>query len=146
MRPRVAVLGMHPDGTLRDVEYFQLSALHPKLGAIRFDGSLVFVNVAYFEEAILKLERQNPALECILVVGSGINGLDASGVEMLSNLAERLRTNGITLAFSGLKRQVLQVMEHTELLQKIGGQNVFHADPLALDTLRARLDSKQAAP
>jgi SulP family sulfate permease len=146
MRPRVAVLGMHPDGTLRDAEYFQLSALHPKLGAIRFDGSLVFVNVAYFEEAILKLERQNPALECILVVGSGINGLDASGVEMLSNLAERLRTNGITLAFSGLKRQVLQVMEHTELLQKIGGQNVFHADPLALDTLRARLDSKQAAP
>jgi SulP family sulfate permease len=145
MRPRVAVLGMHPDGTLRDAAYFQLSALHPKLGAIRFDGSLVFVNVAYFEEAILNLERQNPALECVLVVGSGINGLDASGVEMLSNLVERLHTSGITLAFSGLKRQVLQVMEQTELLQKIGDRNIFQSDSLALDTLRGRLDSKPTA-
>lgn len=145
MRPRVAVLGMHPDGTLHDAEYFQLSALHPKLGAIRFDGSLYFVNVAYFEEAILKLERQNPDLEYILVVGSGINGLDASGVEMLSNLVERLRASGITLAFSGMKRQVLQVMERTELLQKIESQNIFSNDQLALSTLRAALDSKQAA-
>jgi SulP family sulfate permease len=145
MRPRVSVLGMHPDGALRDAEFFRLSALHPKLGAIRFDGSLVFVNVAYFEEAILKLERQNPALECILVVGSGINGLDASGVEMLSNLVERLRTSGIRLAFSGMKRQVMTVMENTDLLQKIGSQNLFPTDQLALDALRAALDSKQAA-
>ena len=146
MRPRVAVLGMHPDGTLRDAEYFRLSALHPKLGAIRFDGSLVFVNVAYFEEAILKLERQNAGLERILVVGSGINGLDASGVEMLSNLVERLRANGITLAFSGMKRQVLQVMEHTELLQKIGSENIYPTDKLALESLQAELDSKPAFP
>lgn len=142
MRPRVAVLGMHEDGTLRDAEYFQLSALHAKLGAIRFDGSLFFVNVAYFEEAILKIERRNPDLKCILVVGSGINGLDASGVEMLSNLVERLRASGITLAFSGMKRQVLEVMERTELSQKIGSQNIFPTDRLALDTLRAALDNQ----
>lgn len=142
MRPRVSVLGMHEDGTLRDAEYFQLSALHPKLGAIRFDGSLFFVNVAYFEEAILKLERQNPDLKCILVAGSGINGLDASGVEMLSNQVERLRANGITLAFSGMKRQVLQVMERTELVRKIGSRNIFPTDRLALDTLRAVLDDQ----
>jgi SulP family sulfate permease len=145
MRPRVAVLGMHPDGTLRDAEYFNLSALHPKLGAVRFDGSLFFVNVAYFEEAILKLERQNPDLECILVVGSGINGLDASGVEMLSNLVERLHASGIALAFSGIKRQVLDVMERTELIEKIGRENIFSTDRLALDKLRAVLDSEQAA-
>jgi len=142
MRPRVAVLGMHEDGTLRDAEYFQLAALHPKLGAIRFDGSLVFVNVAYFEEAILKLERRNPDLRCILVVGNGINDLDTSGVEMISNLVERLRASGITLAFSGMKRQVLQVMERTELPRKIGSENIFPTDRLALDTLRAALDNQ----
>lgn len=145
MRPRVAVLGMHQDGTLRDAEYFQLSALHPKLGAIRFDGSLVFVNVAYFEEAILKLERRNADLRCILVVGNGINDLDASGVEMLSNLVERLRASGITLAFSGMKRQVLEVMERTGLSRKIGSQNIFPTDRLALDTLRAALDNQSTA-
>ena len=125
MRPRVAVVGMHPDGTLRDAEYFQLEALHPKLGAIRFDGSLFFVNVSYFEEAIIKLERSNPDLRYILVVGSGINGIDASGIEMLSNLVDRLKAGGITLGLSGVKRQVKEVMDRTGLTGKIGAGNIF---------------------
>jgi SulP family sulfate permease len=107
--------------------------------------ALFFVNVAYFEEAILKLERQNPDLKCILIVGSGINGLDASGVEMLYNLVDRLRASGIALAFSGMKRQVLDVMERTELIKKIGSENIFSTDRLALDTLRTALDSEQGS-
>jgi SulP family sulfate permease len=64
---------------------------------------------------------------------------------MLSNLVERLRANGVTLAFSGMKRQVLQVMERTELLRKIGSENIYPTDKLALESLRAELDSKAAA-
>ena len=57
MRPRVAVLGLHSDTTLRDAVRHNLPPLHPKLGAIRFDGALRFVNVSYFEDALLKLGR-----------------------------------------------------------------------------------------
>lgn len=141
MFPRVAVVGMHSDGTLRDADYFGLDALHPKLGAMRFDGSLFFVNVSYFEEAVVKLERRIPDLKFILVVSSGINGIDASGIEMLSNLADRLKASGITLGFSGMKRQVLDVMERTNLVGKIGAGNIFPTDAAALDALRKRLDS-----
>ncbi len=141
MRPRVAVVGMHPDGALRDAEYFHLDALHPQLGAIRFDGSLFFVNVSYFEEAIIKLERSNPDLKYILVIGSGINGIDASGVEMLSNLVDRLKAGGITLGLSGMKRQVMEVMERTGLTGKIGAGNIFPTDAAALDALLPRLAS-----
>ena len=139
MRPRVAVVGMHPDGTLRDAEYFQLEALHPKLGAIRFDGSLFFVNVSYFEEAIIKLERSNPDLRYILVVGSGINGIDASGIEMLSNLVDRLKAGGVTLGLSGVKRQVKEVMDRTGLTGTIGADNIFPTDAAALGALLPRL-------
>jgi SulP family sulfate permease len=142
MRPRVGVLGMHEDGTLRDVEYFKLREIHPRIGAIQFDGSLFFVNVSYFEQAILQLERRNPNLKYILVVSSSINGLDASGVEMLSNLVERLKASGITLVFSSIKHRVMDVMEHTGLAQKIGSENIFQTDYQALDTLCAALDSK----
>jgi SulP family sulfate permease len=136
MRPRVALVGMHTDGTLRDAEYFQLEALHPKLGALRFDGSLFFVNVAYFDAAIIKLERSNPELKYILVVASGINGIDASGIEMLSNLIDRLKAGGITLGFCGIKRQVMQVMDRTGLTAKIGTESIFPTDAIALDVLR----------
>ena len=125
MRPRIAVLGLHSDTTLRDAVRHNLPPLHPKLGAIRFDGALRFVNVSYFEDALLKLERENPEMECILVQSSGINEIDASGIEMLRNLLDRFKKSGIKLAFSGLKKQVSDVMDRTGLTDRIGDGKYF---------------------
>ena len=140
MRPRVVIqLGLHEDGTLRDAQRLQLPELHPELGAMRFDGSLIFVNVSYFEDAVIQLERANLRLKYLLVAAGGINTIDASGIEMLSNLVERLRASGVTLALSGAKQQVLVVMDRTGLTQKIGTQNIFPTDRLALDALLQKL-------
>jgi SulP family sulfate permease len=140
MRPRVVTqLGLHEDGTLRDAQRLQLPELHPELGAMRFDGSLIFVNVSYFEDAVIQLERTNLRLKYLLVAAGGINTIDASGIEMLSNLVERLRANGVTLALSGAKQQVLVVMDRTGLTQKLGMQNIFPTDRLALDALLQKL-------
>ena len=143
MRPRVAVLGLHSDTTLRDAVRHSLPPLHPRLGAIRFDGALRFVNVSYFEDALLKLERENPEIACILVQSSGINEIDASGIEMLRNLLDRFKSSGIKLAFSGVKKQVSDVMDRTGLTDKIGAQNVFATDKDAIDEIRRRLDERQ---
>jgi SulP family sulfate permease len=139
MRPRIALLGMHRDGTLRDAERHNLPRLHSRLGAMRFDGALRFVNVSYFENAILKLERDNPEIEHILIQCSGINEIDASGVDMLSNLITRFKSNGITLCFSGLKKQVQDVMDRTGLSQRIGQDNLFATDQEAIDQLHSRM-------
>lgn len=139
MRPRIALLGLYGDTTLRDSARHGLPRLHPQLGALRFDGALRFVNVASFEDALLRLERENPELTHILVKGSGINDIDASGVEMLRNVVTRFRSSGITLAFSGLKKQVADVMERTGLTALIGDDNLFATDREALDALLRRL-------
>lgn len=144
MQPRVAGLGVHSDGTLRDAHRHNLSPLHPQLAAIRFDGALRFVNVSSFEDALLALERKNPLVRYILVKCNGINYLDASGVEMLSSLVSRFKSNGITLGFSGLKKQVQDVMDKTNLSQSIGLDNIFATDQDAFDQLHARgvIDTK----
>jgi SulP family sulfate permease len=139
MRPRIALLGVHQDGTLRDAERHNLPRLHSRLAALRFDGALRFVNVSYFENAILKLERDNPDVDHILIKGSGINEIDASGVEMLSNLITRFKSNGITLCFSEFKKQTLDVMERTGLLARIGSENLFPTDQAALTELENKL-------
>ena len=95
--------------------------------------------MSYFENAILKLERDNPEVDHILVKGSGINEIDASGVEMLSNLITRFKSNGITLCFSGFKKQTLDVIERTGLIDKIGSENLFSTDQAALDALEPQL-------
>ena len=135
MRPRIALLGLHRDATLRDAERHALPPLHPKLCALRFDGALRFVNVSYFEDAMLQLERENPEVSHILIKCSGINYLDASGVDMLSNLISRFRDNGITLVFSGMKQQVQDSMDRTGLTQKIGAAQIFSNDQEAIEHL-----------
>lgn len=135
MRPHIANLGLLNDGTLRDARRHSLPPLHPSVRAIRFDGALRFINVSYFEDALLKVERENPAIRYILVKCNGINALDASGVDMLFNLVTRFKSSGITLGFSEPKKQVRQVMDSTGLSQAIGPENIFTTDREALERL-----------
>ena len=134
MRPRVAVLGRHPDGTLRDAQLFELPTSE-RLIAIRFDGSLFFANVPYFEDVILDQAAKHPQARYILIVGDAINELDASGEEMIRHLARRLQENNVTMVFSGLKRQVLGIMEKTGLYADIGAQHFFRTEDMALEAI-----------
>lgn len=145
MKPRIVLLGLDADGMLRNAERFNLPKLHPQVTAIRFDGQLYFANVSYFEESVLYLVSNDPALKCILVVGSGINGLDASGVEILRNLMDRLGQNGITLAFCSMKGTVTDVMRRTGLLDRIGAENIFESEKAALESIGTRHDRAPAS-
>jgi SulP family sulfate permease len=138
MRPRISAIGGVVDDELRDTEGLLPPALPPKLAALRFDRSLFFVNASFFEEALIELERNNPQLEYILVIASGINEIDASGIEMLGNVQERFQLNGISIGFSGIKRQVRDVMDRTGLAERIGAANFFATDREALDELVRR--------
>ena len=145
MKPRVARLSRHEDGTLRDARVHNLP-MGEKIVAVRFDGSLYFANVPYFEDAILAAAADYPKAKYILVVGDGINELDASGEEVIHHLVHRLHDNGVTLVFSGLKKQVLEVMQRTDLYAYIGAQNFFRTEDLALETLYRQLKDEGFDP
>ena len=138
MRPRVAILGRHPDGTLRDAVLHNLKTSEHII-VIRFDGSLYFANVPYFEDAVLEAVANHPKARWVLIVGDGINQLDASGEEVIRHLLQRLRENGISVAFSGLKQQVLQVIQRTGLYAAIGADNLFRTEDMALEHLEQRV-------
>jgi sulfate permease, SulP family len=144
MRPRIAVVSMHPDGMLRDVQRNKLPPLHPQIGALRFDASLYFANASFFEDAVLQLASENGDIRFILIAAQGINHLDASGVEMLRNLSERLRQSGVTLVLGGVKQQVLDVMQRTGLTTAMGENNVFVTDKVAVESLMERTDRTTA--
>lgn len=137
MRPRVAVLGRHPDGTLRDVHMHHLPTSEHMI-ALRFDGSLYFANVPYFEDALLEQLAAHPHAKYILIVGHSINELDASGEALIRHLVQRMSENGITMIFIGLKTQVLQVMEKTGLYALIGAAHFYRTEAAALDAIAER--------
>jgi SulP family sulfate permease len=144
MTPRVAVLGRFPDGTLRDVKVHPTLPTSEHVIAMRFDGSLYFANVSFFEDTILEAVASHPKTRFVLVVADGMNQLDASGEEVIHHLIDRLRETGINLVFSGLKKQVLDVMRGTGLFEMIGQDNIFATEDLALAAIYERLGEDAA--
>jgi SulP family sulfate permease len=146
MKPRVALLGRFPDGTLRDLHVHPHLPTDERIVVMRFDGQLYFANVSFFEDTILAAVADHPNAKYVLVVGDGINQLDASGEEVLHHLVDRLAANGITIVLSGLKRQVIQVMQRTHLLERVGADNVFATEDMALDAIYQRLGESEHRP
>lgn len=147
MRPRVAILGRFEDGTLRDLSVHPTLPTDDRIILIRFDGQLFFANVTYFEDTLLEAVSEKPTAKYILVVGDGINQLDASGEEVIHHLVERMQENGITMLFSGLKKQVLDVMRRTGLFEKINGdESVYATQEQALVHIYKHLDDGEYCP
>lgn len=148
MRPKMSVLspsvvreGMEalPDGP-------NLAPIGDTIGIVRFDASLVFVNVSYFERAVLRLEQESKGLRFVLVSCGAINDLDASGVEMLSALVEELRKKKIAVVLCAVKPHVQDVLDRTGLAERIGLENFFMDEPDALRRLAVRIVSLDRPP
>ncbi|MFN7426214.1 MAG: SulP family inorganic anion transporter [bacterium] len=137
MRPRMAVLARHPDGTLRDARLHGLPTSR-QLVVLRFDGSLYFANVPYFEDSVLEAVAAAPDAREVLIVADGINAIDASGVEVLEHLSERLAASGATLSLCGVKLQVMEVFDRTGLREKIGAANLFRTSGQAMEAIAQR--------
>lgn len=124
MKPRVAVLSRAPDGTLRDAEIHKLETCR-NIILIRFDGSLYFANTGYFEDKVLERAALKPDLKYVIIDAEAINSIDATGEEMLHNLAERLGETGVELLFARAKKQIWDVFRRTGLTKKLGEDHFF---------------------
>ncbi len=133
MRPRVAVVSRYPDGTMRDILVHPELPTSPKISVLRFDGSLYFANAGYFETKVLEVVAANPELRYIIIDASAINQLDATGEEVLYHLAARLKTNGIELLIAQMKKQFMDTIRRTKVIQKIGEEHFFSRVQFALN-------------
>ena len=75
----------------------------------------------------------------ILVIGNGINNMDASGEEKIREMCLYLRDAGVTLTFCSLKQPVREAFDRAGLTAVLGEENVFKSRDLAFQTLEARL-------
>lgn len=125
MRPRVAVLSRHPDGSFRDADIHDLKTCE-NISIIRFDGSLYFGNAHYFEQKIMDKLARKPRLRYVIVDAEGINQMDASGEEMLAALTERLNEADIKMLFARVKKQVMDLLRHSGFVDHFGADRFFH--------------------
>jgi len=138
MKPRSEVLGRKSNGSLAGAISHDLPPISENYVVMRFDSSLVFINAAHLEQAVLKSLSEFPDAKAILVIGQGINGIDATGEEKLRALSKDLKAADITFMIAGLKRQVMETLEDSDLEDVIGSENIFSSKEQALRELEKR--------
>lgn len=143
MRPRIAVLSMQSDGSLGDAEANILQTCE-KISILRFDGPLFFANTGYFEEKVLERIASKPELKFIIIDAEGINEIDATGEEMLHQLALRLHALGIEFLFCRTKKQVMDVFLRTGFASEPWLENFFHTEQQAINYAWNQIDDCQA--
>ncbi len=136
MKPEIALLSRHPDGTWRDSRRFHLKTCK-HIAVIRYSGSIFFANTNYLEEKMLDMIQNKPELKHVILVGNGINELDASGEEMLSLLVERFQELGLDFSITGLNDPVLDVLKKTYLYDRIGENHIFRSVARALEMVHS---------
>lgn len=121
-RPHSAVIGRVP-GT----EHFRNVLRHhvelcPKVTFLRVDESLYFANARFLEETVMDLVTRQPELRDLVLVCPAVNQVDASALESLEAINERLHDAGVRLHLSDVKGPVMDRLKDTALLKKLGGK------------------------
>ncbi len=143
MRPRISILSRDPDGTLRDAEVRKLATCD-NISLIRFDGSLYFANTGYFSDTILSRVASKPDLKFVIIDAEGINGIDATGEEMLHDLARRLDSLGIELLFARAKMQIMDILKRTKFFEHHGKERFFRLRTHAFEYAWEKLGDNHA--
>ncbi len=132
MRPKVAVLSRHPDGSLRDAERHGLATCDTVL-VLRFDGRLYFANAGHFETRVIAELADRPAVRCLVLACGGINSVDSTGEEVLSSLVSRLEEKGVRVVFLGLRDRIREVLAHGSLVERLGAERFVGDESAALE-------------
>jgi SulP family sulfate permease len=134
MKPAIAILSLHSDGTYRDRKRFALTQCR-YVAVIRYGGSLFFANVSYLENNVLETVRSIPELKHVIIICNGMNEIDASGVDILETLLERLKGRGLRVSLSGLNDRVIETLRRSGLLAMIGEENLYRNASRAIDAI-----------
>ncbi|WP_334155069.1 SulP family inorganic anion transporter [Tepidimonas sp.] len=136
-RPHIAVVGRIP-GTehFRNVERHAVETVPHVLG-LRVDESLTFANARFLEDYVAAQVATRPAVRDVVLQCSAINEIDASALESLQTIQERLAQAGIRLHLSEVKGPVMDRLQRAGLPARLSGQ-VFLSHHQAIETLAPR--------
>jgi len=124
MRPNVVSLSRDASLDLRDSVSSGLSQCR-YMDMIRFDAPLFFANASYLEDQIADRIQSKKDLRHLIIAAGGMNDIDASGEEVLSLVVSNVRSSGRDISFCEVNERVMEVLERTHLIEKIGRDHVY---------------------
>lgn len=120
--PHIAIVGQVPGS-----EHFRNVDRHPVLTtpgllSMRVDESLYFANARFLEDRILAEVAARPQVCNVVLMCSAVNMIDASALESLETIADRLASAGVGFHLSEVKGPVMDALKRSDFFTHFGGQ------------------------
>lgn len=133
-RPHFAIVGLVP-GT----EHFRNVLRHKVVTSdtvttIRIDEGLYFANARFLEDTVAGLVAGNASLQHVVLMCPAVNHIDASALESLEAINQRLKDAGVTFHLSEVKGPVMDRLERVHFLEDLTGR-VFLSQYQAMQAL-----------
>lgn len=138
--PGIVFLSPKPDEThneLKNSVKYNIPEC-PQLKIIRVDMSIYFGSVNAIQDKLHDI-TESTGIKHIMIVGSAINSIDLSGMEMLATESERLKKLGGGLYLTGLKTSVCKSIQRGHFLEHFGRENIFEDKHLAIEEITQRI-------
>jgi SulP family sulfate permease len=118
-RPHVAIIGQVP-GTqhFRNIDRHEVVTTS-KIVSMRIDESLYFPNARYLEARVNEIVASNPEIQHFILNCSAVNAIDASGLESIKAINQRLKEGGIAFHLSEVKGPVMDGLKKTQFYQEL---------------------------
>jgi SulP family sulfate permease len=140
-KPHIAIIGQVP-GTehYRNVLRHQVDTV-PEIIGIRIDGSLYFANANYLEHEITDMVSKNTSAEHCVLMCASVSDIDASALESLETIHDRLADMNVELHLSEVKGPVMDKLRNSDLAEKLAGRIHLSHDQ-AIKHLSTQYDSR----
>ena len=152
-RPHMATVGQVP-GThhFRNVKRHEVIT-SPAVLSIRVDESLYFANARWLEDSLYDTAVANDEIRHVVLICSAVNEIDASALESLEALNDRLSAAGIAFHLSEVKGPVMDRLKRSAFLKHLFGRiylsqhdAMADLDPATIDAAQTGSRPMQSAP
>lgn len=118
-KPHIAIVGQVP-GT----QIFKNISRHevvtsPQVVSMRIDESIYFPNAKFLESKVSEIVATNHGIQHFVLNCSAVNSIDASGLESLKAVNQRLNDTGIAFHLCEVKGPILDGLKKTKFYQEI---------------------------
>jgi high affinity sulfate transporter 1 len=137
-RPHSAVLG-RVEGIrgYHDITRYPQARQTRGLVLFRWDAPLFFANAEFFREsALAAMAGAPPPVQRLVVAAEPVTSVDVTAADVLSELNETLRRNGVKLCFAELKDPVKDKLKRFGLFDQFGEDSFFATIGAAVDEFR----------
>lgn len=144
-RPHSAVLGRPKDVEgYHDITRYPEAQQIPGLVLFRWDAPLFFANAELFKERVLAAVAGSPSsVRWFVVAAEPVTDVDVTAADVLAELDETLRAEGIELSFAELKDPVKDELKRFGLFAQIGEDSFYPTVEAAVRSYVRKHPTKQ---